>query len=147
MDTVDSLTRSRMMSRIRSRGNHSTERRLRAHLVRTGVRGWTLHSGQLPGRPDFVFTQARLIVFVDGCFWHGCSTCIDGRSPRSNTAYWSPKILGNQARDRRVTALLRRHGWRVVRVWEHEISASPDAVLAQIQRRLVRRTASTTARN
>jgi DNA mismatch endonuclease (patch repair protein) len=69
-------------------------------------------------RPDIVFTAARLAVFVDGCFWHGCSE--HGTQPRSNPQYWGPKIARNQARDLRNTNALEAAGWRVVRAWEHE---------------------------
>lgn len=148
MDTVNALTRSSMMSRVRSRGNRSTERRLRAHLVRSGLRGWRLHAAHLPGKPDFAFAAERLVVFVDGCFWHGCADCADGHNPRSNTTYWLPKIQSNRDRDRRNTALLRRLGWCVVRVWEHEISTAPERILIVLRKKLAaRRTFVSTARS
>ena len=70
-------------------------------------------------RPDFIFRQARLAVFVDGCFWHGCPR--HGTKPKSNAAFWRKKISRNQARDRLVTRTLRRAGWRVLRIWEHDL--------------------------
>lgn len=72
----------------------------------------------LPGRPDIVFSSARVIVFVDGDFWHGY------RYPawtRRLSPYWHQKIQRNRLRDRRNFAKLRRAGWRVIRVWEHEV--------------------------
>lgn len=70
-------------------------------------------------RPDIVFTRARLAVFVDGCFWHGCPT--HGRRDNiSNSHYWSPKIAGNAERDRLHTDALEAAGWTVLRAWEHE---------------------------
>jgi DNA mismatch endonuclease (patch repair protein) len=69
-------------------------------------------------RPDIVFTRAKLAVFVDGCFWHGCPA--HATQPRTNADYWQPKLRGNHERDARVDDALERAGWRVVRVWEHE---------------------------
>jgi DNA mismatch endonuclease (patch repair protein) len=71
-----------------------------------------------PIRPDIVFTRARLAVFVDGCFWHGCPE--HGNRPRQNTPYWDAKLDRNLDRDRRYDAMLESGGWTVVRVWEHE---------------------------
>jgi DNA mismatch endonuclease (patch repair protein) len=83
-------------------------------------------------QPDFVFPKLRLAVFVDGCFWHGCP--IHATWPKQNGAFWRAKILGNKARDRRVDRTLRKAGWRVPRVWEHELVRRNEA---QLQRRLV----------
>lgn len=112
------------MKAIRSRGNKTTERRMRSVLLRAGVRGWEMHCSELPGKPDFVFRQIRLALFVDGCFWHGCHKC--GHVPRQNRTYWSVKLMRNRARDVRVRRELKRLGWTVVRVWEHELSASSN---------------------
>lgn len=71
-----------------------------------------------PIRPDVVFAQQKLVVFVDGCFWHGCSE--HGTSPSYNSEYWSEKLSRNIRRDRRDEQRLSSVGWRVVRVWEHE---------------------------
>lgn len=72
---------------------------------------------------DLVFPRAKVAVFLDGCFWHGCP--VHFRSPATNAAYWTAKIGGNRARDASTTALLEAAGWLVVRVWEHE--PAPDA--------------------
>jgi len=133
MDRLDSITRSALMSRVKSRGAKSTERRLRALLVQSGTRGWLLgHRFGLPGRPDFVFPKARVAVFVDGCFWHGCRRC--RTIPKSNHPFWAAKIGVNQARDRRVTRALRACGWNVVRIWEHELREDSPRTLERIQR-------------
>jgi DNA mismatch endonuclease (patch repair protein) len=118
------------MAAVRSRGNRSTEVRLRARLVRAGVRQWKLNNRDVLGQPDFVFEEARVAVFVDGCFWHGCPRCC--RMPAAHSVYWAGKIEGNRRRDRQVTQRLRRAGWRVVRVWEHEIKRSHNTVLERI---------------
>lgn len=69
-------------------------------------------------RPDIVFTRKRVAIFVDGCFWHCCPE--HGHTPVTNESYWSPKLLGNQQRDQRNSALLEASGWIVMRIWEHE---------------------------
>jgi DNA mismatch endonuclease (patch repair protein) len=111
------------MRAIRSRGNRSTEWRLRAMLVHRAVRGWKLHPGNVLGVPDFFFRFEKLAVFVDGCFWHGCPKC--GHIPKSNTEYWQRKIDGNRKRDRRVTKELRKTGYKVIRIWECEVRSNP----------------------
>jgi DNA mismatch endonuclease (patch repair protein) len=82
------------------------------------------------GKPDIVFKQQNLVVFIDGCFWHGCRQ--HSRLPKSNVAYWRKKINGNKRRDRRITHELRRQGWRVVRIWEHETRTRFDALAATL---------------
>ena len=131
MDVLTPEQRSRNMSAIRSRGNRTTEQAVRYRLVRAAIRGWTLHAHNLPGKPDFAFEKHRLAVFVDGCYWHGCPKCY--RPPESNTGYWSEKYKRNKARDRKVRAKLRRGGWKVLRIWEHEVKKSPDKVMERIQ--------------
>ena len=121
MDTVSPATRSRVMAQVRSRRNRSTEWRVRALLVRNGFRGWQVNRNDLPGVPDFVFHDERLVIFTDGCFWHGCPRC--KKVPSSNTAYWNRKIARNRKRDRTNTATLRRQGWTVLRLWEHDLNS------------------------
>lgn len=79
-------------------------------------------------RPDIVFTRSRIAVFVDGCFWHGCSD--HGTLPERNQEYWTPKLAANAARDRRNDEALEREGWVVIRVWEHEpVAAASDRIV------------------
>lgn len=137
MDKISKAVRSGIMSKIRGAGNRSTEWRLRGALVRAGISGWRLgHRSQLPGRPDFIFTEPKLALFVDGCFWHGCPTCQAGRMPKTNASFWRRKIAGNAGRDRRQAAALRHGGWGVIRIWEHQLSGDLDRVLNRIWRRL-----------
>ncbi|WP_102141933.1 very short patch repair endonuclease [Mycobacterium hubeiense] len=83
-------------------------------------------------RGDIVWTGRRLVVFLDGCFWHGCP--IHGTTPKSNTEWWRRKIDGNRERDRRVDAILKQHGWTVLRFWEHDDPATIiDSVVAHLQ--------------
>lgn len=117
------------MSRIRSRDNSSTELKLIALMRAAGISGWRRRS-KLRGRPDFVFTGRGVVVFVDGCYWHGCRKC--SLSAKSNTNYWKQKISGNVKRDRANSRGLRSDGWAVVRIWEHELKATPMKALAKI---------------
>ena len=82
-------------------------------------------------RPDLVFPRQKVAVFVDGCFWHGCS--IHGRIPRTNTDYWNAKIGRNVERDAQQAAALEEDGWCVIRVWEHvPIEEAAALVMAAI---------------
>ena len=124
MDTVTTETRSRVMRAVASRHNRSTERRLRGSLIGAGITGWKMHITSLPGTPDFVFSAAKLAVFVDGCFWHGCPKCY--RRPSSSTEYWDAKVQRNRVRDRDSVASIRDLGWRVLRIWEHDLRDLPS---------------------
>lgn len=126
--------RSRNMSRIRKFGNASTELRMMRLFSQHGIKGWRRHL-DLPGRPDFTFHRERVVVFVDGCFWHCCPRC--NWIPTSNTAYWDEKLARNQAKDREANRALRRAGWTVVRIWEHSLK-QPDQVIARLRRLLAR---------
>lgn len=122
------------MALIRGEGNASTELRLVAAFRAAGIRGWRRGS-RLPGRPDFTFAAARLAVFVDGCFWHGCPR--HHRLPRTRRALWKAKVDANRRRDRRVARALRALGWSVLRIWEHDLRAARlPATLRRVGRRL-----------
>ena len=118
-DLFSSEERSAIMGRIRSHGNKTTELKMIEVFKANGITGWR-RKQKLIGKPDFVFRKARVCVFVDGCFWHGCDKCY--RAPGSNQVYWAAKILRNRARDRLVTRTLRASGWTVLRVWEHQLA-------------------------
>ena len=114
-DVFTKAKRSEVMSLIRSRGNKATELRLIALMREHGITGWR-RTARVFGKPDFVFRAARLAVFVDGCFWHGCPR--HATMPANNRAFWKAKFARNAARDREVSRALRTAGWRVIRVWE-----------------------------
>lgn len=112
---------------------------LRAAMHRIGLRyrlRRRIDAGRVRVVPDVVFSGARLALFVDGCWWHRCPD--HGSTPRSNTAYWRPKLDRNVERDRLVNAALAEAGWTVVRVWEHEVAADAGVVAAGIASRLRR---------
>lgn len=124
-DVFTRKKRSEVMSRIRGRGNSSTELRMREILRRAGLTGWRRHQ-PLPGRPDFIFRRFRLAIFVDGCFWHQCPRC--GNLPANNSAFWLKKLVGNQQRDKENNKKLRALGWLPVRFWEHELRSEEKVV-------------------
>lgn len=127
-DVFTKAKRSEVMSRIRSQGNLKTELRLMAIFRACGIIGWRRNQ-PLCGRPDFVFRQERLAVFVDGCFWHGCPRCY--RRPDTNRKYWDAKVRRNRERDRQVKLRLAKAGWKVLRVWEHDLKR-PEGVARRI---------------
>lgn len=118
MDTVNRSERSRIMARVKSTGNRSTEASLIAVLRANRISGWRRNQ-RLYGKPDLVFRSQRVAVFVDGCFWHGHPTKC--RMPDDNRSYWQAKIARNVARDRRVNRILKEDGWKVVRIWEYSV--------------------------
>ena len=115
------------MSRIRGKGNASTEQRMIRLFRERGIKGWR-RNWPLPGKPDFVFPKLRIALFVDGCFWHRCPKCY--HKPATNADFWEAKIGRNVERDKEVSRELKNRGWKVVRVWEHELNG------AQISTRL-----------
>jgi DNA mismatch endonuclease (patch repair protein) len=163
-DVFTRAKRSEVMSRIRSRGNKDTELRLMAVFRAERITGWRRHLGirfqvsgstfQVPAgrkrvenlepetlnlkqtksvRPDFVFRREKLAVFVHGCFWHGCPQHY--RRPKGNRKFWDAKIARNMERDATVTKALRKAGWRVLHLWEHELAKKREArLLARLRR-------------
>lgn len=127
-----SAGRARTMSSIRGTGNRSTELKLASILRKWGLKGWRRHQ-PFPGKPDFVWIQHHVAVFVDGCFWHGCPRCY--QAPRHNAEFWRDKIATNRERDARTTQLLRSRGWRVVRIWECKIDRA--STLGRIKKALI----------
>lgn len=124
LKTSDS--RRKMMSRIKGR-NTGPELSLRHYVWALGLR-YRLQYRIGRTRPDMVFIGAKLAVFVDGCFWHGCP--LHSTMPKNNREFWKEKLTRNRERDAQNTQWLVTNGWRVLRLWEHEIEASP-AVCAQ----------------
>ena len=102
-------------------------------LRRADINGWRRYPKGVLGNPDVVFRDQRVAVFVDSCFWHGCPLHL--RRPNSHRGYWQAKIDRNAARDRRNRAALRKHGWAVVRVWEHEFNPQKNP-LGRLKRAL-----------
>jgi DNA mismatch endonuclease (patch repair protein) len=141
-DIYTRAQRSALMARVRGRGNATTEGALATLLRAQAWSGWRrqqavcgrdARGGPFRVRPDFVFRRRRIVVFVDGCFWHGCP--LHGTKPKGNAAFWRAKFRRNLERDRRDTRNLRRAGWKVVRMWEHELRAKArPRLLAKLHR-------------
>jgi DNA mismatch endonuclease (patch repair protein) len=149
-DVFDVVKRSEVMSRIRGKGNKTTEIALAAALRKAGITGWRRHillkvkakpsrrSHALKleiivVRPDFIFRQAKLAVFVDGCFWHQCP--LHSKVPENNREFWEQKLRRNVERDRETNRALRAAGWRVLRLWEHELQ-EPSGAIRKVKRQL-----------
>lgn len=149
-DVFTKQKRSEVMSRIRSRGNKETELALIQIFRKFKITGWRRHrfiKFKVQGlkfkvvparrsrgvRPDFVFAKSKVAVLVDGCFWHGCPK--HSNMPVNNKAFWARKLGINRERDRLVNRTLRKHGWRVVRLWEHELR-HPERCVTKIQKQM-----------
>ena len=137
-DIVDAPTRSRMMAGIRGKDT-KPEVFLRKALHAQGLR-YRLGGAGLPGKPDLVFPSRRTVVFVHGCFWHR-HECKYFKWPRSNEAFWKTKLNGNAARDARVKSELQKLGWRVLTVWECELTLTgyslPNCAVNRVARLLL----------
>jgi DNA mismatch endonuclease (patch repair protein) len=132
-DVFSKAKRSQVMSRIRSRGNKDTELALAKLLRRHKITGWRRHLHMF-GKPDFIFLKARLAIFVDGCFWHGCPK--HATKPKNNRSFWHRKLSANKTRDRLVNHALRRANWRVIRIWECSLQKHPQSCIQRILRTL-----------
>jgi DNA mismatch endonuclease (patch repair protein) len=121
------------------------EVRLRSALHAAGLK-FRLNLAPLPGlrcTADFLFPRQRVCVFVDGCFWHRCPTHFI--CPKTNASWWIAKLQATVERDVRQRACLRAAGWRVIRVWEHEVQ-SPKLIVSRVKRTLARRGLGTDGR-
>lgn len=137
VDTLTPAERSIRMGRIRAKDT-KPELALRRALHVKGLR-FRLHGAKLPGKPDIVLPKHKAVIFVHGCFWHRHEGCKVASTPKSNTGFWVDKFDRNIARDARNIALLVELGWRVLVVWECELSTpakvelSADAVAADLK--------------
>lgn len=129
-DVFTKAKRSEVMSRIRGHGNKDTELALMKLLRHHHITGWRRNQAVF-GKPDFVFRKVRVAVFVDGCFWHGCPKHCN--FPVGNRPFWMRKLAANKARDRRVNRELSKLGWRVVRIWEHDLPKRGAASIHRIK--------------
>ena len=124
------LNRSELMSRIKSKGNLSTELRMITLLRKNGLKGWR-RNYKLEGNPDFVWRAERVVLFVDGCFWHG-HDCGRNLRPKKNTDYWKNKISKNKIRDDYVNKFLKSKRWKVIRIWECVLKKNPEECASKI---------------
>ncbi len=134
-DILTKQQRSFNMSKIRSK-NTKPEKLFRKLLSIKGIRGYRIHTN-LIGKPDMVFGKYRLVVFIDGCFWHKCSRCF--KKPKSNITFWTKKIRLNVERDKKVQRILNKKGYKVIRFWEHEIRKDLNSCYLVIVREIIKR--------
>lgn len=130
-DTLSPAERSERMARVRGK-NTKPEFAVRKLVHGLGYR-YRLHARDLPGSPDLVFRRLRKVIFVHGCFWHRHSAigCKLARLPKSRIAFWRDKLEGNHKRDAANVRKLRKDGWKVLQIWECELTNT-----SKLQRRI-----------
>ncbi len=124
---MDSVMRSKIMSRIKSRGT-GPEMALRRGLWHRGLRYRVQYGKE---RIDIAFPGKKVAVFVDGCFWHSCP--VHGNMPKSNVGYWKPKLEKNIERARAKDARLQQGGWVVLHFWEHEVNSDAASCISKVE--------------
>lgn len=127
-DVFTKEKRSEVMSRIKGKGNKDTELAMIQILRSNHISGWRRNQTVF-GKPDFIFPKNKVALFVDGCFWHSCPKHLN--MPKNNQEFWHEKLRKNKERDKFVTRELKKSGWKVIRVWEHEL-AKPENVAKRI---------------
>lgn len=108
------------MQAVKGKGT-KLEKRLWAMLAGLRLKGWKKNADNVVGKPDVVFLNQRIAIFVDGCFWHGCPYC-NKKLPKTNREYWEKKIKRNIELARSHDERLQQEGWIVIRIWEHEMA-------------------------
>jgi DNA mismatch endonuclease (patch repair protein) len=108
------------MQAVKSQGTR-LEKKFFAILAGMGISGWRKNPRGITGNPDAIFPDRKIVIFIDGCFWHGCPHC-QRKLPKTNAEYWENKINRNMQLAQVYNEQLERDGWVVVRVWEHEFS-------------------------
>jgi DNA mismatch endonuclease (patch repair protein) len=130
-DVFDKATRSKIMSKIRSKDT-GVEKAFKEALIRNGLTDFEMHY-KIMGKPDFVFVKERVAVFCDSLFWHGKKNI-----PQTNREYWIAKFQRNMRRDKVVTQTLKKEGWKVVRFYDNEILKDADRCAKKINKILSR---------
>lgn len=118
-DNLKPDDRKRTMQAVKSKGTR-LEKRLFATLSGMGISGWKQNAVSITGKPDIAFLNQKIAIFVDGCFWHGCPYC-RRKLPETNYEYWERKIDRNIQLAKVYNKQLKREGWKVIRIWEHEL--------------------------
>jgi len=128
---VDNLTpeqRTKNMKNIRSEGTRP-ELKIARELKRRRIY-FSTHPKTVLGKPDILFRRKKIAVFIDSDFWHGNPGHF--KMPKSNMRYWKAKISRNRSRDKEVTDTLRKSGWKVIRIWEHDVYKNFSKSVARI---------------
>lgn len=119
-DNLKPEDRQKTMQAVKGKGT-KPERRLWAMLAGMGIKGWKKNVNTITGKPDVAFTSQHIVVFIDGCFWHGCPYC-RRKLPETNREYWERKIKRNIELAQLHNEQLQQDGWTVIRIWEHEMA-------------------------
>ncbi len=127
-DTVSKKKRSEIMSKVKSKDS-KIEVNFRKALWRAGFR-YIKNSTKYFGRPDMVLPRYKTVIFIDSCFWHGCK--LHCRLPSIRKKYWTRKIERNKERDKEVNRYYNKIGWKILRVWEHELLDKPNECVSKI---------------
>lgn len=136
-DVSTTAQRSFNMSQIRSTDT-GPEIHLQELLIANGFEDFERQPKEIPGKPDFYFPNNKSVIFVDGCFWRGCSTCY--QTPKTNTGFWKTKIESNTTRDDSINEELSSLGLNIIRIKEHDLKKNPSVVIDHIQKQLPRKT-------
>lgn len=131
-DRLTPLQRSYCMSKIKGKDT-GLELRFRQYLLSRGMKGFVTNAC-LPGKPDIFFRGRKTAVFIDGCYWHKCPECF--KLPKTNGTFWKSKLDKNTRRDKKITFLLKKKGFSVVRLWEHQIENDRKACMEKIKEAL-----------
>jgi len=127
-DKFSKAKRSAIMSRIRSK-NTSLEIEFRKLLWKNGLGRYRIHYN-LPGKPDIVYVSKKIVIFLDGDFWHGYNWKKLGKVPPRK--YWQKKIQKNIDRAKKYNKMLKKDGWKVIRIWEHEVKKNEGKFISKI---------------
>ena len=129
MDTLSKEERSKRMSLIRSKWTR--QEILASSVLKASKIKHVMHP-KIPGSPDIILKDKRIAIFLNGCFWHGCPRCY--KPPQTNKAYWLDKVRRNKSRDAKNASALRKAGWSVIKLWEHEVIKNPEIILKKIRK-------------
>ncbi len=129
-DVFSKKKRSEIMSLIRSK-NTKPEIYVRSFLHKNGYR-FRLHQNNLPGKPDIVLKRHKVVINVNGCFWHQ-HNCGKSNIPKSNRKFWLNKFKNNKKRDRLNTLKLRKLGWKVYKIWECKVNKQTQSLVKNLK--------------
>ena len=133
VDIYSKSKRSDIMSRVKNRRT-KPEDQVATLLRSLGVK-YRRNVKTLPGQPDFVVKSKKLIVFVNGCFWHGHPNCNRAKLPDSNRKFWEKKINANKRRDQHNARKLRKEGWHIITIWQCKLR-KPSSVMNRLKKQL-----------
>jgi len=128
-DVVSKKKRSEIMSAVRSKDT-KIEIAFRKALWKQGFR-YRKNSAKYFGKPDLVLKKYKTAIFIDSCFWHGCKKHC--RIPATNKKYWTDKINRNKERDKEVNKFYKKTGWKIIRIWEHDLQKNIRKITSLIK--------------